>query len=259
MKLRLFLWLLSVNVAAQTPQYIDSVEQHLPAMTAIQRAQAIYSLISYYQRNDQQKAIHMRSEARDLMTATDPKVHTYAALIEGIYYTGSGQIDSAIYWFNGAKKSTLQSGDNKMTAAVCSSLGRALITDGRAGEAVSNLMEGLQLVDKNPDLELALKLRINLIWAYLELKRFRDGIQLGRQSIALLDSAHQWMGLYIYNNLAICYGSVQQLDSARLQRDAQSVAGEPQAESAEDAALVGGQMFETHVRLQSKLAADERR
>lgn len=144
-----------------------------------------------------------------------PRAQTYARIIEGIYHTGVGSLDSAQYWFTSAKQNALKTEDHKTAAIICSSLGRTLISAGKAEEAVSNLVEGLRLVDLEPDKELSIKLRINLTWAYLELKRFRDGVNFGRQSLAMLDSSQQWMALYLYNNMAVCYGALNQLDSAR--------------------------------------------
>lgn len=199
----------------QSAQLIDSVELNLKAYPPDDKAFALFTLVSYYQRSDQKKTLQYRQQAAGFLNDARPKARTYARIIEGIYYGGAGALDSAEYWFTQAKESALQMHDNKTTATICSSLGRTMIAAGKAEAAVSNLVEGLRLMDKEPDKELNMKLRINLVWAYLELKRYRDGINLGQQALTLVDSTVQWMALYIYNNVAVCYGALGRLDSAR--------------------------------------------
>ena len=199
----------------QSSQLIDSLALNLNAYKPDDKAFALFMLVSYYQRSDQEKTRQFRQQAVGLLNDPHPKAQTYARIIEGIYYTGVGSLDSAEYWFTRAKESALQMHDNKTIATICSSLGRTLISAGKAEAAVSNLVEGLRLIDKEPDKELAIKLRINLTWAYLELKRYRDGVNLGRQTLALMDSSQRWMAIYLYNNVAVCYGALNQFDSSR--------------------------------------------
>lgn len=203
------------SVFGQSTQLIDSLERTLNTYGSDDKAFALYTLVSYYQRSDRQKTLQFRQRALPLLNDVHPKAQAYSRIIEGIYYTGVGSLDSAEYWFASAKESARIIHDDKTMAIICASLGRTLVAAGKEEAAVSNLVEGLRLADKDPDQELAMKLRINLTWAYLELKRYRDGVNLGRHTLALMDSTLQWMALYLYNNMAVCYGALNQLDSAR--------------------------------------------
>lgn len=204
-----------VSVFGQSTQLIDSVEHTLNTYGPDDKAFALYTLVSYYQRSNHQKTLQFRQQALALLNDPHPKAQTYARIVEGIYYTGVGSLDSAEYWFAKARESAVTTNDNKTIAIICASLGRTLVAAGKAEAAISNLIEGLRLADKYPDQELAMKMRINLTWAYLELKRYRDGVSLGRQTIAMMDSSVQWMALYLYNNMAVCYGELNRLDSAQ--------------------------------------------
>lgn len=215
LSLLVFIMALSWPGRTQSPLLIDSLERNLSGFSEEQRVTALYRIISFYQRSDLQKAKDYRNQMLPYLKSRDPRMVTYARMTEGIISSSSGSLDSSIYWFEQAKGSAQEIRDPHLSASICSSLGRTLIAAGKAEKAVSTLLEGLRLTDQAPDREQSIRLRINLIWAYLELKRFRDGIHLGRQTLGLIDSTLQWMALYIYNNVAVCYGAEKQLDSAR--------------------------------------------
>ena len=213
----LFACLIIGSVSGQSVQVVDSLEQHLHAYSPTEKAYALFTLVSYYQRSDKEKMSKYRKESAGYLTHDNPYVQTYVRIIEGIYFTGTGSLDSAEYWFTAARKSAEKMSDNHHALSIiCSSLGRTLVAQGKAEAAVSSLVEGLQLTDNDStDRETAMKIRINLTWAYLELKRYRDGINLGLQTLHMMDSSLQWMALYLYNNMAVCYGATGKLDSAR--------------------------------------------
>src|SRR5204863_2153109 len=102
---------------------------------------------------------------------------------------GVGNLDSSEYWFSTAREAALAENDLQTLAIAYASLGRTLVAAGKAEAAVSNLLAGLRIADNDPDQSLAMKMRINLTWAYLELKRYRDGVNFGRQSLARMDSS----------------------------------------------------------------------
>lgn len=215
MRLKLLLFvLLPLSLLAQTPAEIDSLVRRLPSLPDGEKPRALFPIVNYYARSDRSKAIVYRRQAIPYLQASIPGVRLYARLAEGIFYTASGRMDSAIYWLKLAKEDALKVNQPRSMAMACSALGRALITAGEPGEAVSNLMEGLRNIDKDPERELELKLRINLVWAYLELKRYRDGVDLGRKTMQLIDSAHTWIAPTLYNNIAVCYGALKRFDSA---------------------------------------------
>src|SRR6185295_17431656 len=213
----LFISLLIGSVFGQSEQVIDSLEHHLNTYPPADKGYAMFILVSYYQRSDKENAEKLRQQSAVFLKDHDPTAQTYSQIVEGISFAFQGSLDSAEYWFNEARKTSQKMKDNhRAMAIICSSLGRTLVANGKAEDGVSTLVEGLQLTDRDPtDRETAMKMRINLTWAYLELKRYRDGVNLGRQSLQMMDSSLQWMALYTYNNIAVCYGALGKLDSAR--------------------------------------------
>jgi two-component system NarL family sensor kinase len=200
---------------AQPTHVIDSLERGLPGYRPGDKAFALYTLVSYYQRSDRVKTSMFRSQSLTLIKNSNYRARTYAQIVEGIYAAGVGKLDSSEYWFNTAREAALGENDSQTLAIVYASLGRTLVAAGKAESAVSSLLAGLRIADEDPDQSLAMKMRINLTWAYLELKRYRDGVNFGRQSLARIDSSLNWMALYLYNNIAVCYGAMNRLDSAR--------------------------------------------
>ncbi|HWA33771.1 MAG TPA: ATP-binding protein [Cyclobacteriaceae bacterium] len=203
------------SIRAQSPHVIDSLERNLKIYSADKRSEALFTLVSYYQRSDQEKTKVYRDQSFSLLKAKDKKAQIYALATEGVYKSGVGMLDSAAYWFYQARDAAKLANDGVALRVIYSGLGKCLVAAGKAEAAVSNLLEGLRLADKDANQETAMKMRINLTWAYLELKRYRDGIKLGLHTLNRMDSSLQWMALYLYNNIAICYGAVGQLDSAR--------------------------------------------
>jgi two-component system NarL family sensor kinase len=211
----IFILLIATFARAQSPHLIDSLERNLGKFKIEDKSEALFTLVSYYQRSDQLKTKSYRDQSLPFLTEKNRKAQTYALTTEGVYNSGVGMLDSAAYWFYQARDAAKQTGDGQALRVIYSSLGKCLVASGKAEAAVSNLLEGLRLADKDPNQETAMKMRINLTWAYLELKRYRDGIKLGLHTLNRMDSSLQWMALYLYNNIAICYGAVGQLDSAR--------------------------------------------
>jgi two-component system, NarL family, sensor kinase len=61
-----------------------------------------------------------------------------------------------------------------------------------------------------------MKLRTNIPWAYLELKQYRNCIQYGLQNLLLMEgTSFEWIALYTYNNVAVSYGALGIVDSAK--------------------------------------------
>ena len=82
-----------VSVFGQSTKLIDSVERALNTYGPDDKAFALYTLVSYYQRSDRQKTLQFRQQALPLLNDLHPKAQTYSRIIEGIYYTGVGSLD----------------------------------------------------------------------------------------------------------------------------------------------------------------------
>ena len=67
----------------QSAQLIDSVELNLKTYPPDDKAFALFTLVSYYQRSDQKKTLQYRQQAAGFLNDARPKARTYARIIEG--------------------------------------------------------------------------------------------------------------------------------------------------------------------------------
>lgn len=195
---------------------MDSLEHVLPQLTGVDRAIALYDLCLIYSRSDFNKLPLIIRESGKLEKSPDILIRTYATLALAISQSASGRNDSAIVKLRHAKDLALASNNNTAIIRVCGTLGRVLVGAGNAEEGLKNLFEALKLLEKSPNAEFEAKVRINISYAYLELKRYRDCIDFGGRSLALMnDPSLAYIRSYIYNNSAVSYGALKMLDSAK--------------------------------------------
>lgn len=213
--------LLLVSFTTLYAQQQDSLELLLPSTMGIDRAKLLYELTVYYQRSDQEKLAYYAEES-DKFAKENPEtaIKAYAALSMGTYYGLTGQLDSAILTL---KESYALAGgirDTTILIKTASTLGRLLISAGKAKDALEYLYSSLRWLERYPDEFTNLKVRTNITWANLELKRYRDAIAFGRKSLPLMENnTWEWVATLTYNNLAVCYGALGNLDSARFYID----------------------------------------
>lgn len=148
-------------------------------------------------------------------TQKDPLNTGYFELAKGSYYSVLGMMDSATFFLEHAKGIGRENGSDDIIIKACSSLGRNFIASGKPEMGLANLFEALQLLDTHPDKELELKVKVNITWAYLELKRYEDCIRFGQSSMKDLEPQYEWIGVYMYNNMAVSFGVLGKLDSAK--------------------------------------------
>ena len=208
------LLLLSFLAQAQQP---DSLESALNAAQGSQKAKLYYQMVLRYQRSDIQKLTHYAREAYKFSRNNpDPHTEAYASLSMGIYHSITGFPDSAIHMMKVARDRSIQVGDTALMLRVYSTMGRGLISAGKAKEALENLFQALTIVKKFPDTEAEVRARTNITWAYLELKQYREAVRFGRESLKIMENPQwEWVAVYTYNNVAVCYGALKQLDSAK--------------------------------------------
>src|SRR6185436_18843980 len=104
-----------------------------------------------------------------------------------------------------AKQTGINAKDDLVVIRACQSLGKNYIVSGKPEKALENLFEALRLLDLHPDKQTEMKTQVNIMWAYLELKRHKDCVEFGRKSIRAADPKLEWITLYMYNNIAISY------------------------------------------------------
>lgn len=204
-------------LAGQT-QSIDPtrLEAQLDSLQGTQKAIAYYNLISTYSRGDLKKANELLAANRSFARSQpDDVVECYYRLSQGVCYSMSGRLDSANLLFERANELAVANNDVAAQIKTSTALGKNSIASGKPEKGLTHLFEALRLLDAHPDYELIIKTRVNIMWAYLELKRFRDCIAFGRASLSRITPEYEWLGVYFYNNLAVSYGELRQLDSAR--------------------------------------------
>ncbi|NBW37467.1 MAG: hypothetical protein EBR30_21110 [Cytophagia bacterium] len=195
----------------------DSLELLLPGTSGIERAKLYYQLASFYQRSDFDKLSYYAKEAEKFAKENpQPAIKAYAAISMGGYYSFTGKMDSAILTFERGYAEAQIARDTTILIKIASNLGRTLISTGRAKEALEYLYMSLRWLERYPNDETNFRVRTNVTWANLELKRYREAIDFGRKSLPLMENPKwQWIAAYIYNNVAVSYGALGNLDSAR--------------------------------------------
>ena len=181
----------------------------------VKKAEAYYSAIFYTLRINPDKAKQYINEySKYASSESDPIIKAYDHLHHGIYQSAVGSADSAVNFMEEARRIT-GTKNNLLQIRIESSLGKIYIGKGQPEKGLESLFDALRVLAQSPDLESEIKVRINITWAYLELKRYRDCIQAGQVALTRVTPQYAWMLPYIYNNMAVSYGSLKIIDSAR--------------------------------------------
>jgi two-component system, NarL family, sensor kinase len=201
----------------QNPAILDSLEKRLPAISDNEKASVLYELVYGYLRVDVKKAKIFVDQSREFAkTISDPKALSYVKLALGIYNNRMGQLDSSVYYLNTARDLAMQSDNHHALVRIYASLGHTYISSAKPEQGLENMFAGLRILDEHPDLEMELKLRTNVAWAYLELKQYRNCIDYGLKNLKRMEGTpFEWIALYTYNNVAVSYGASGDLDSAQ--------------------------------------------
>lgn len=201
--------------AAFLPQN-DSIMSRINQATGTDKAKAYFEAVIYYSRNDNRQAGQLANEAYQFgRLSREPSILGYTYLTKGIYSSIAGSPDSAVYYMEKAATIARPIQDTELLLKIQSSLGKAYISVGQAENALKNLFEVLSILNDYPDSETEMKARINITWAYLELKRYEDCVSFGRSSGYHSESKNEWMIPYLYNNIAAAYGALHKVDSAK--------------------------------------------
>jgi two-component system, NarL family, sensor kinase len=202
------------SALAQNKKVADSIELRIDKLNGLDRARGLYELVYYYLRVDTRKAKQYFLETKKFNTSKDNSILAYTYMAQGIYYNRTGLLDSAVLLLEQSKNLATISNDNYVVVRVLASLAHTFISSGKAEKGLDNLFQALRVV--NDDKEMELKLRTNIPWAYLELKQYRKCVDFGLQNIRLMEGTpFEWIALYTYNNVAVSYGALGLLDSAK--------------------------------------------
>ena len=209
--------LLPLVILAQNPNSIDSLERSVSSLQGAQKASVLYDLINYYLRADRQKAALFVAEMNALAATDDSRIQAYALLSKGVYLSRNGKLDSAVLLLERAREAAEESHEDRALIRVNAALAHASISSGKPARGLEFLFAALKVIERYPDREMELKLHSNVPWAYLELKQYRKCIEYGKISLRQLDgTGYEWVALYTYNNMAVAYGALGELDSAKI-------------------------------------------
>jgi two-component system, NarL family, sensor kinase len=202
---------------AQKIAAIDSLEKKLNTVTGQEKANTLYELVYSYLRVDFEKSKVYHSQAREMLAREKDAVSlAYLNMTAGIFASRSGKLDSAILFLNEAEKYAIESDAHHPLVRIYASLGHAFISSGKPERGIENMFEGLKVLDRHPDKEMEMKLRTNVAWAYLELKQYRNCVKYGLQNLKVMEETeYEWIALYTYNNVAVSYGALGLVDSAK--------------------------------------------
>lgn len=216
MKVGLTFLFLAVATASCLGQ-VDSVVLRIKNTDGVERSKAYYDAIYFYLRGNPTKAKELIGEADYFAARENNTVITaYSILNHGLFYSALGKLDSAIFFLEQSKAIALNAGDKEILVKINSSLGKAYISKGNPEQGLKALYEALRGLSDSPHHETEIKVRINICWAYLELKRYQDCVNYGKQSLPIAGKSDEWMLPYFYNNMAVSYGALHKVDSARV-------------------------------------------
>jgi signal transduction histidine kinase len=214
--LRFCLFSLSVAPLLLHAQTIDSLDRKIELATGLEKAEALNDAVLSYVRTNIQKAKELVDQAYAFSNSNkDPLIKAYALLNDGLYHSAKGIQDSAVSRIE--KGQRIAEEKNYIPYLIRSNvaLGRIYTSAGNPENALKSLYKTLNYLKTNPQPETEMKARVNIVFAYLELKRYRDCVSYGRKSIELLTPAFEYMLPYFCNNMAAAYGALKQIDSCQ--------------------------------------------
>lgn len=195
-------------------QQQDSLALKLMALDGLKKAEAYNEAVFHYIRIDPIKTLDLVEQSENFAKIEGGQlIEAYAAFNRGIYYSGRGMIDSAIVLME--KANQIAGKENIPFFIKCGvGLGRNYIAAGQPEKALDILLRCMRMMETHPDEGSEVKAKVNITWAYLELKRYRDCITFGMASLASIKPAFERFVPYLCNNMSAAYGALSKLDSA---------------------------------------------
>lgn len=218
----------------------DTLERKIAEANGLERAERISDSVYFYSRSNPERArtFVMASFDWAALNMGDTNIEAYALLNKGVWLSFTGPLDSAIYYLETArnKKPTYTA----LTIKILAALGKSYIAAAHAEKGLVSLFEALELLKQVPQPTDEMKIHSNIMWAYLELKRYTDCIRYGRKVLEKdRDLQSEWIVPYLTNNMAASYGALNNLDSARYYVEL----GIPIAEANQDNGLIANGYF----------------
>lgn len=232
----LFLTCIPVFLIAQP----DTLEQKIQIASGLMMAERISDSVYLYSRSNPNKARYYVEQSFELAAQNheDDNVQTFALLNKGVLLSFTGPLDSAIYYLEEARQR--KTDNTPLAIKILAVLGKTYISAANAERGLIDLFEALKLLKQAPNITDEMKIHSNIMWAYLELKRYSDCVRYGR--FLLEHKRHretEWIIPYLTNNMAASYGALNNPDSARYYVEL----GIPIAEANKDNGLIANGYF----------------
>jgi two-component system, NarL family, sensor kinase len=227
----------SLNTLGQSP---EKIEEKILKSFGLKKAEAFNEAVYFYANSNPTKALEFAQQSL-FFAAQEPddtSIRAYALFNKGIYFYAIGSVDSATSNIKAAHE-TVGKENTSLFIKTGAALGKSYISVGEPQKGLEVLFETLRLLKKYPEIVIEQKVRTNIMWAYLELKRYRDCIQFGRNSLILVVPETEWLLPYFCNNIAASYGALMNLDSARYFAEM----GIPYAEKSKDYGMMANAYF----------------
>lgn len=194
----------------------DTLERKIAEANGLERAERISDAVYFYSRSNPERARTYVRASFDwaALNMGDTNIEAFALLNKGVWLNFTGPLDSAIYYLEAARNK--KPAYTPLTIKILAALGKSYIAAAHAEKGLVSLFEALELLKQVPQSTDEMKIHSNIMWAYLELKRYTDCIRYGRKVLEKdRDLQSEWIVPYLTNNLAASYGALNNLDSAR--------------------------------------------
>ncbi len=209
-----------VNILIVAPAILyaqpDTLEQKIRETEGLEKAERISDAVYFYSRSNPEKAALYVKQSIDFAAENkgSHNIEAFSLLNKGVWLTFQGLQDSAIYYLDSARNK--KPDNTQLMIKILTALGKSHITDANAEKGLVNLFDALGLLKQSPNPVHEMKIHSNIMWAYLELKRYTDCIRYGRTLLrAERNRKTEWIIPYLTNNIAASYGALNNLDSAR--------------------------------------------
>lgn len=218
----------------------DDFDRKISEAEGLERAERISDAVYFHSRSNPEKAGHYVKESFDFAARNegDNDIEAFSFLNKGVWLTFQGPLDSAIYYLEVARNK--EPTNPKLLIKILAALGKSYIADAHAEKGLVNLFSALELLKQSPNPIDEMKVHSNIMWAYLELKRFTDCVRYGRALLLQKRNPEtEWIIPYLTNNMAASYGALNNMDSARYFVEL----GIPIAEANQDNGLIANGYF----------------
>lgn len=214
-------WIVLTATRLFSQSTADSLKKLLQQETLpAKQIEWLISISDEYRVSDTDSSFYYATKAQEKLAGKKDTIQwARAALNIAYYYNINGQSDKALKLIN-ATLSELEShyANHSITAQHYSLSGICLMKLDQKKAALERFYKALQTAENVGDHTTEVRARANIGWVMMETNQFEKAIQSIRGAIETIrkyNITNIRSGGVLYNNMASCFGSLNQLDSAR--------------------------------------------